>query len=487
MQKIHYLSSILFLCLFCFACETDTSSTNSTSSNTNTSPEINNTEGTSVFTNNEDPNVLRINRPFEDKAGTSHQVTISDHSRAFTKELPSGTIISVPANAFVSMDGQPITTPVKLNFTSYNSPAEIIASGIPMKVVEDGEHAWMQTAGMFEIGGMTNGENVQIAPDKALDIAYASTETGDFDAWFFDEAKGNWINQGPTEIATNVNPNAAKEYKEVERLTQLTATAPVMPPGVDETNKLVFTDLNLDKAPNLKGKKEVILSYAGSDDKMAPSNNDWIKQPNIWHKKMLEPTAEKGIYQLTLLGNKSYQIPVRLALTEKEMANVKANFQRNLAKYNANKKLLADLTKNNIQQDHMRRQMQVKFMGIHNYDILVKLKESVPLMANFNFEGMPSKVTEMTTVYYITKKEKVVVGLKQRDWKKFRFDPKDDNKLIALLPNNKVAMFTQSDFKSAERQMVDAKDQEFVFNMTVTDETADSMDDLDGLIERARL
>jgi len=471
----------------CFACETEKNTADL--STTTAINDTNDTDiaGTSQYNDNQNPNVLRINRPYEQPAGKGEQVTIKNPSKAFTQELPSGTILSVPANAFVTMDGKPVTTPVKIDFTSYNSPAEIIASGIPMKVVEDGEHAWMQTAGMFQINGTTNGENIKIADDKSVDIAYASSETGDFDAWYFDEAKGNWINQGATEIVTNVNTNPAKNYKEVERLTQLTATPPVAPASVNENNKLVFTDLNLDKVPDLQNKKEVILSYAGSDSKLSPENNKWIKQSNIWHKKVLEPTNEKGVYQLTLLGNKSYQIPVRLALTEKEMARVKANFQANLAEYKANKSLLANLTKNKLDQAQLRRNMNVKFMGIHNYDILVKMKESIPLMANFKFEGLPSKVKEMTTIYYITKNEKVVVGLNQRDWKKFRFDPKDDNKLIALLPDNKVAMFTETDFKSAENKMVGAKGQEFVFDMTVTDETADSMEDLDGLIERARL
>lgn len=487
MQKTHYLLSFLLCCLLCISCETEHNNSDSSSSTSTSAVNNKNVNQSSQFAENQNPNALQINRPYEEPAGKNEMVVINDPSKAFTKELPSGTVLSVPANAFVTMDGQPVNTPVKLDFTSFNSPAEIIASGIPMKVIQDGEHAWMQTAGMFEINGTTEDENVQIAPAKAIDIAYASTEEGDFDAWYFDEAKGNWINQGPTEIATNVNTNPARNYKEVERLTQLTATPPVAPAGLDENNKLVFTDLNLDKVPDLKNKKEVILSYAGSDSKLSPENNKWIKKPNIWHKKVLEPTAEKDVYRLTLLGNESYQIPVRLALTDKEMAKVKANFQRNLAEFKSNKKLLADLTANKLNQEQLRRNMTVKFMGVHNYDILVKSSESVPVLANFNFEGMPSKVNEMTTVYYITKNEKVVVGLKQRDWKKFRFDPKDDNKIIALLPNNKVAMFTESDFKAAEQEMVNAQDQEFVFNMTVTDETADSMEDLDGLIERARL
>lgn len=468
-----------------WACQTEQNNSNS---NLNQSPSnttaINDVDVTDAST----PKALTISQPFKNTAGTSDQILINKHDKSITKTLPSGTSITIPANAFVDANGNPVTTPVELNFTAYNSPAEIIASGIPMKVVDnDGEMEWMQTAGMFDISGTTNGAPVQIAKGKTVDIAYASDVEGEFDAWFFDEAKGNWINGGATETINADVTSATEREAEIQRLTALTATPPVAPPGLKSDNKLIFNDLDLSKTPELKNKTDLVLSYAGTDEKLAPSNNKWITQPNIWHKKLLEPTDDKGVYQLRLLGNKSYKIPVILALTDAEMAKVKAAHQRNLAAFKANKERLANISKNASEQGELRRLMKVSFMGVHNYDILWKSPTSIPLMADFEIPGITAKDKEMMTVYYITKDEKVVVALNQHDWGKFRFDPNDDNKIIAMLPGKQVALFTQSDFKKEKQNMINAKKSNYVFNMTTVDETVDNTEDLEGLIARARM
>lgn len=474
--------AILMACLL-WSCQSETAS-NTTA---DTAPTINTSPTGKATINAGKSNALKVNKLFDEKAGTTNTILITKHDAPFTETLPSGTTIAVPPNAFVDVDGQPVTTPVEISFTEINSPSDIIASGIPMKVMgQNGETEWMQTAGMFEIYGTTNGQPVNIANDKQLDVAYASEVEGAYDTWFFDEANGNWVNNGAAEVVGDAPVNLSKRQAEIKRLTKLTANAPVAPSALNQDNKLVFSDLDLSKTPSLKGETEVVLSYAGTDTKMAPSKNRWITKPNIWHKKVLTPTDKEGIYTLQLLGNKSYTIPVQLALTDAEMTRLKADHEKNLAIFNKNKARLTELEQNAMQQNEFKRMMQVRFFGVHNYDILWKSPESVQLVADFDMPGITAKDKDLMTVYFITQDEKVVVALRRNSWGKFRYIPSEDNKFVALLPGKQAAIFTQSDFKRQEKQIKSAENENFVFNLTPVEETVDDPEALEGLIAMAR-
>lgn len=97
--------------------------------------------------------------------------------------------VQVPANAFKDKDGNIITEPIKLSLKEYNDPATIIASGIPMVVNdENGTEQQMESAGMFDIRGTTQGKEVFIADGKNLNISTQSKIKGnDFDAYYFEE------------------------------------------------------------------------------------------------------------------------------------------------------------------------------------------------------------------------------------------------------------------------------------------------------------
>src|SRR6478736_1263421 len=63
----------------------------------------------------------------------SLQLTINDASQPQHLELPSGSFIDIPANAFVDGKGNPVTGKVKLSFKEYHDAADIILSGIPLE------------------------------------------------------------------------------------------------------------------------------------------------------------------------------------------------------------------------------------------------------------------------------------------------------------------------------------------------------------------
>ncbi|MBX2872941.1 MAG: hypothetical protein KTR30_12595, partial [Saprospiraceae bacterium] len=66
-------------------------------------------------------------------------------------------------------------------------------------------------------------------------------------------------------------------------------------------------------------------------------------------------------------------------------------------------------------------------------------------------------------------------------------DPSMDNKLIAVLPDNQVALFKQSSFKKNEKELVAARGKSYTFDMEVREEPVQKLNDLKEVIKMASL
>jgi len=249
---------------------------------------------------------------------------------------------------------------------------------------------------------------------------------------------------------------------------------------------LVFNDLDLRHCPDLKGQDPLVLIYVGTDESKAPQKNKWIKKPGIWHKKTIKPVPGKeGVYQLTLLGDKMYQIEAKAAPTALEIDKANADYQRELANYKAG----VDQLRNEEALIENRRTFvrlaAVRGFGKYNYDIMWKREDMIAINADFEMEAVPDMVKDKSMIYLITDNGRTVVSLPKRNWDKFRFSPKADNKLVAILPDNTAAVFTENDFEEQEVELLNADGDDFVFSLDKREDKIESLDDLDRLIEEA--
>ncbi|MCB0581289.1 MAG: hypothetical protein KDD10_18505 [Phaeodactylibacter sp.] len=429
---------------------------------------------------------LVVDAPFEHVEIAPKALLIQDPGQPSIHRLPSGTVLRVPANAFAGAGGAPVTTPVQLSFREFHSAAEIIASGIPMRVPNaEGGEEWLQTAGMYEINGTSEGQPVEIASGKFIEIDLSSQVGGDYDFWIFDKESGRWANQGTAAAAEKDEAALEAARTEVRELRRKTATPPVVPKATPEEEKLIFTDLDIRNCPELAGKQPLALTYAGDNEKEDPKNNQWIANPGIWRKKSLRPAGQKGLYELTLLGDEVYRIPVRLALQGKNLEQARREYEAALASYQADMALLRNAEALLAQQAAFRRTMRVSAFGIYNYDILWKRPDSVPLAADFEFDGLPETIKPYITVYLVTGDNRTVVGLPHGDWGKLRISPSADNKLIAVLPGDKVAVFSQSDFNREMEAIKEASGSRYVFDMKVESQPLGSVESLQQVLQRA--
>ena len=84
-----------------------------------------------------------------------------------------GTVLHIPANAFVDAQGNVVKDHVKLAFTEYKNAADMAFSEISMTYQNDGEEMRFNSAGMFSLYGTSNGKDITIRDNTEINVDYA--------------------------------------------------------------------------------------------------------------------------------------------------------------------------------------------------------------------------------------------------------------------------------------------------------------------------
>lgn len=238
----------------------------------------------------------QIVAPFKNVSIKPQTRTI-DPTKAQVVRFASGTTLEVPANAFVGASGKVVKTPVKLSLETYNSPAAILASGIPMTFDENGKQQHFESAGMFQLTGQSEGRKIEIAKDKQLLVNHPSqTADKDFDFFYFEEE-----NQAPAVAQAQVVGRSKKVAKarkgRWKKLTnhQRDTTAPITK-GVDEFSLKFDTKKYPALADLEKIKWQLALNHQNPQNKA----NNWVLK-HTWSS--LELNKPKIILGKTVKNN----------------------------------------------------------------------------------------------------------------------------------------------------------------------------------------
>ena len=398
----------------------------------------------------------------------------SDQASKIT--FASGSSIDIPAGIFVDENNQPVTKPVDLLFREFHTAADMIASGIPMKVrMEEGTEEWMQTAGMFELKGFCEGKEVKIAAGKTLNVNLVSNVDGEYPFWYFNPESGNWEKQ--SQVSTAVpNPN----FMSAPVLDVEVSAPPAKPIEFDPSKPALNFDINVKKLPELANLGRIIWQYAGTDAQKDPANHEWVFRHN-WDNATIEPTSTPNVYHLTLVSRDSgeYMIPVCPNKAGKDLERAKAQYTALMAEYEKGVEMLKNREQTITFQGAFMRSMQVSGFGIHNCDVFYNMRNSFHVMADFDFgESIPVNAKQLIPVFLITGDSRSVITVPFTAWDNFRFNINERNKILAILPDNKLAIFDYSDFKSQLGEIKAASEKRFVFKMRVLDTPLKSFSDL---------
>ncbi|CAA6825090.1 MAG: Unknown protein [uncultured Aureispira sp.] len=416
------------------------------------------------------PPIAGLDVPFQ-----TYAVPTSDGMRI---ETTTGTIIEIPANAFVDKDGNPITGTVDIKFREFHNATDIIASGIPMHNPETGEY--METAGMFEIKGEQEGQEIFVKGDKDIEVNLASFNEGDdFNFYKLGPKDCRWEDKG----TAKARPNLKKE----NRLAALDAELPlkpIKPRKHSNVENFVFDlDVNYSMFPELKTFKGVVWEYAGQGKN--PEKNSWIFSSN-WEKIEVKKTPT-GYFELILTDvEKTFKTLVRPVLSDADYEKALAEFtETKMKEYNKVKTAQADERARLSLQADLNRSFSVAGFGTYNWDIWHSPGRTI-CYPKPKFDVLANVDTDVNKISYflVMGERNAVVRYTPRTLSKFSFNASDDNALLAVLPEGKIAIFSAKDFKGLDIDQL-RKNKKVLMEMATETMTVASLDNLDEVLDKA--
>lgn len=433
---------------------------------------------TTVSTANES----RVLPPFENVDVPFKTFTI-DASKEQTIRTETGTVINIPEGAFQDADGNKIEGEVDIQYREFHNAAGIITSGIPMTNTEGDEY--METAGMFEIRGSQNGQDIQIEDGKALEVKMASFVAGDdYDYFYFDENSNNW----ETIESGTIEKNKAK--------SEMTAQAPKLPEAPVEPKKYdddVFTfNLNIDYSsyPELVVYNDILWQYyeqgEGADPAMNPEKNKWSFAED-WTEIELEPSEkELGKYYLFLKNNqKQFKTVITPTLEGENYEEAMAAFEKKNKEYlrlKAEKeqrlKEIEEMKERQKNEADFLRSFRISTLGIYNCDAW----RSATFVFDADFDYGQESFNSVD-IFQIIGDNRSVVRRYRVNEDRFFINPDQDNCFIAILPGNRIAYFSKEDFKKIDIFKL-KQYRKYTFDMTILDEQIESFDDFDLIFDK---
>ncbi len=378
-----------------------------------------------------------------------------DASKDAKIETKEGTIISIPANSLVDSKGKKVKGKVDLAYRSINTPAEIIASGIPMTYDSSGVSYDFISAGMFEIGANQGGEKLEIAPGKAVEVDFASYKEGnDFSFYKIDKETGKWDFKGISTPKVNSRKKEKLKLFEDDNLFQL---------EVDYSTH--------DELKPFDGLKWLCLD---ENDKNNPARNNWVLEETWFDVSLAVVNSKKGIYKMTLSNSdKNISFNVSPYLLENEStADITAKINTLNEKVKEKKEIEAQIQ---MEADIIRN-YKISSFGLYNWDKIDKLIGTGELaVTDANFLINSKGLEEDAKIFHFSGKDKLLSRVSKK-WDKLVFDPKGVNKILVVLAGNLVAISEYADFLKARGS------KNFQFNLRKRAKKINSIADIDAIL-----
>ncbi|HEU4718602.1 MAG TPA: hypothetical protein VFU15_12245 [Bacteroidia bacterium] len=275
----------------------------------NNAPVTNNTAANTVQKRHVAPPLGGLNVPY-----ASYSVN-SSNGGVFTH--PSGSKLTIPANAFVDENGNHVTGNVEIRYREFRDPVDVFLAGIPMDYDSAGTTYQFESAGMMEVAAFVNGKVVYLDKNKNVQVEFASNNNDPkFNLYRFDTTAGNWVYEGKDKVqpsGTNDNTrhftnnqvvtNAQMQHYAAVRDSSVQAAAknypvpaePVKPLKADKTKNRFFVGFDSREFPEMAAYKDAMFEVDESKQKFDRNNYNIT-----WDDMALSRGDKEGKYVLTL-------------------------------------------------------------------------------------------------------------------------------------------------------------------------------------------
>lgn len=397
-----------------------------------------------------------------------------------THTFPTGTQVTVPADILVDAAGNAIEGEVEFSLREFHDAADLMLSGITMRYDSAGTTYDFQTAGMMEIEAAQNGTPVYIKEGNTISVSLASfTEEDDYNLYYLDETQGEWGYIGQEVLGPNEAKDAALKAVSTV-MPEEPELRPMKPKKVDPEEYTFNFAVDYSNYPELASFEEIVWEYSGDNANEDPIQNDWVFETEWNRVELAAKDVSAALYTLNLSNDwgKSFSTTVTPALEGRNYEKAMEKFNADLAEYNANQSARperSDEEKRLNLQANMLRTFQVSEFGIYNCDRFVA-RETQQLAASFKFDEGVEIDPQTLTVYLVTGDNRAVIpygpGNGFYSQGQFKFDPSQQNKLVAVIPGNQVAVCSEKEFKNFNYKKA-VKQGEHTFRMRTIDAQID--------------
>jgi hypothetical protein len=345
--------------------------------------------------------------PIDYLSSSNTRIFIFDPKDKQDFTLSTGSTITIPASCFVNQNGNTISSKVHLTFKEIHSLAEIIASGIPMRYDSAGVTHHFQTAGMFEIQGISDSKEIFIAKNKKIQIAIASNKKGnDYNFYHFNKRKqtrqvseasliqinttvtsttilnksikGNWVYTKTEGTATNQEKIKREKELKKEKL-ELQNQRPIH--STERGSDALVFDLTVNNINNLNQFRNLMWQF------VHPETEHLNLFSQKWKRIELTETSAFGKYNLKLeKKEQTITTLVSPVLYGKELEEFSQILKKNQGHFKIQEQQLETKEQQINKMGNVLRNAQVKAFGVYNWDKLLHIieKETIykkPLMA----------------------------------------------------------------------------------------------------------
>lgn len=432
----------------------------------------------------------------------------------------SGSVIKIPAKAFVDKAGKPVSGKVDISYRELKDPIDFFISGVPMNYDSAGVNYALESAGMVEIHATQKGEEVKLNPEKPVDIALASHQSGgQFNVYKLDADKKQWIYQrngqenltaaneeqadAPANSTTTATLQNAEEKlahiqyeiaKSVALVKKLETSRPYEPREESKGHHRFSVGVtNLQEFPELAIYKDVMFQ-AGDDNKNFNDNSyneEWdgaklakagdryilnLKKGEETVSYYVHPvfegegynTAQK-LYKTKLAEYEDMLVERKAAEGERqqELASlaevVKETRDNELNRINPKQGDDATASTTPANPGNLTfHTITVNSFGIWGLNSLASLPQGATLTPHFVDEQGKEIAFENGKVYMIEKGRNVLFSFSDKS--AISFNPEKQTMIWGLTADNKLAVFRYEDFKSLNKQSG-----ECIFAMQISD------------------
>lgn len=375
---------------------------------------------------------------------------------------PTGSMIEVPANAFVKPDGSPVSDTVEIRYREFHDPLAIFLSGIPMEYDSAGVVRTFESAGMIEVLAFDEGQPLALKEQAPLQVHMASATADErFNLYVLDTVQKNWVYLGKDQVKKPAGTDT-RPVKQKESTTREMAGSSITPQLADPQQYSFRISYEKGDFPELAAYDNVLFEVTDRSFNPAYYKVNWkkielytgdapgyyivkLKKADTTISVIAKPVFDKASYAHAMAAFEQKHTASRKERDQKEQVRqeVLEKTNRELAGYSGKNMVAAAyrlLKLENI------RSFPVTNLGIYNADFPLP-----PLLQfAYSFQRQAQRTVEAkrelaySTIFMVEQGRNAVFRFAKGE--PVRCNPNAKNLMWTLTDKNEIAFFRIGDY-----------------------------------------